>query len=72
MVKNVGTADRVARIVAGLGIVAAGGYIGSWWGAVGILPLFTAAVGWCPAYCPFRITTRRAEQSETIGGDGQG
>ena len=61
MVRNVGTADRVARIVAGLGIVVAGIALGSWWGAVGVIPLLTAVLGWCPAYCPFNITTRRAD-----------
>ena len=45
MVRNVGSADRVARIVVGLGIIAAGLYLGSWWGAVGLIPLITAAVG---------------------------
>ncbi|MDP6776859.1 MAG: DUF2892 domain-containing protein [Candidatus Latescibacteria bacterium] len=69
MVRNVGSADRVARIVVGLGIIAAGLYLGSWWGAVGLIPLITAAVGWCPAYCPFGISTRKAESGETPGQD---
>ena len=72
MVHNVGTVDRVVRIVAGLGIGAAGIALGSWWGAVGAIPLLTAALGWCPAYCPFNITTRRAERSGGAGADGPG
>ena len=59
MIRNVGSADRALRIVAGLAIVAAGVYFESWWGAVGLLPLFTGSTGWCPAYLPFGINTCR-------------
>lgn len=47
---NVGKIDRVVRIAAGLGIVGAGLAFESWWGAVGIVPLATAALGRCPLY----------------------
>jgi len=57
MKKNVGSADRVLRVIAGIAIIGAGIYYGSWWGAVGIVPLFTATIGWCPAYLPFGIST---------------
>jgi len=57
MLKNIGSADRVVRVVVGLAIIAAGFYFKSWWGAVGVVPLLTAAIGWCPAYLPFGITT---------------
>jgi len=29
----------------------------SWWGLLGLLPLVTALVGWCPAYVPFKLST---------------
>jgi len=61
MMKNVGSADRVVRVVVGLAIIAAGFYFKSWWGAVGVVPLLTAAIGWCPAYLPFGITTCRTK-----------
>lgn len=35
----------------------AGLYFKSWWGAVGVVPLMTGALRWCPAYLPFRIDT---------------
>ena len=54
---NVGTIDRVIRVVLGLIIIALGVNFGSWWGAVGIIPLFTAAIGWCPVYVPFGISS---------------
>jgi len=61
MLKNIGSADRVVRVVVGLAIIAVGLYTRSWWGAVGVVPLFTAAIGWCPAYLPFGITTCRTK-----------
>ncbi|MEJ2308905.1 MAG: DUF2892 domain-containing protein [Gammaproteobacteria bacterium] len=55
--KNVGSADRVIRLILGLAIIGVGYYYQSWWGAIGIVPIFTALVGWCPAYLPFGINT---------------
>ena len=55
--KNVGSADRVIRLILGLVIIGIGYYYQSWWGAIGIVPIFTALVGWCPAYMPFGINT---------------
>lgn len=57
MKKNVGGIDRGLRIVAGLVIGGVGIYFHSWWGLVGIIPLATGLIGWCPAYCPFKIST---------------
>ncbi len=51
MTRNVGGIDRLLRVVAGLVLVglALMGTIG-WWGYIGIVPLVTAAVGFCPLY----------------------
>ena len=57
MNKNMGSADRMVRVILGLAIVAAGVYYKSWWGAIGAVPLLTAMVGSCPAYMPFGINT---------------
>ena len=40
MTANVGSADRILRFVVGIAIIALGIIYQSWWGAVGILPLF--------------------------------
>ena len=58
MSKNVGTIDRVLRIVAGLVLIglAVGGIIG-WWGWIGVVPIATALIGWCPAYTLLGIKT---------------
>lgn len=57
MTKNIGSVDRTVRIVAGVALIAWGVIAQNWWGAIGIVPLFTAAIGWCPAYAPFGINT---------------
>jgi type IV secretory pathway TrbD component len=54
---NVGTIDRGVRIVAGLAAIALGVYYQSWWGAIGLVPLVTAFVRWCPAYNIFGISS---------------
>ena len=57
---NVGRTDRIIRIVAGILLItlAATGTIG-YWGYIGVVPLATGFIGWCPAYLPFGIKTCR-------------
>ena len=50
MKPNVGSIDRALRLIVGLGILAAGYYYKSWWGLVGIIPVLTALVRFCPLY----------------------
>jgi type IV secretory pathway TrbD component len=59
MFQNIGTADRIIRIVAGVAIAAVGLAFHSWLGLIAILPLATAGVGTCPAYLPFGFSTRK-------------
>ena len=54
---NMGKTDRIIRVVLGLAIIGIGVYLKSWWGAIGIIPLVTSGLGWCPAYLPFGIST---------------
>lgn len=58
MKANVGGIDRKIHIVAGLVLVglAATGTVG-WWGWLGLLPLGTGLIGWCPPYSIFGINT---------------
>jgi hypothetical protein len=51
MTSNVGGIDRILRIGAGVVLVglAATGTIGAW-GWIGVVPLLTGAVGFCPVY----------------------
>jgi hypothetical protein len=58
MTKNMGTLDRGLRVAVGglLVVLAATGTVGLW-GWIGLVPLATAAIGWCPAYTLLGIRT---------------
>lgn len=57
MKRNVGSVDRIVRTVVGLAVIAAGVIFQSWWGAIGLVPLGTAMIGWCPPYALLGINT---------------
>lgn len=57
MKQNVGSADRILRMVLGLTIIAWGFISHNWLGAVGLVPLATGFLRWCPAYVPFGISS---------------
>ena len=58
MTNNVGPIDRILRIVAGLALIIAT-VMGALpvWGYIGVVPLVTALIGWCPAYTILGIRT---------------
>jgi hypothetical protein len=58
MTRNVGTADRVVRVLVGLVLLALV-FTGpkTPWGWLGLIPLFTGLVGWCPLYRILGIST---------------
>jgi len=51
MKTNISVWDRIVRVVLGICLIGAtvAGYIGIW-GWIGIIPLLTGIVGFCPAY----------------------
>ncbi len=57
MSKNLGKTDRIIRVIVALVIAALGIYFKSWWGLLAIVPLATAALGFCGLYVPFKIST---------------
>lgn len=58
MKSNVGGIDKILRIVAGLAlIVMAIMGIGAPWTWIGVVPLVTGLMGWCPAYTLFGLNT---------------
>jgi hypothetical protein len=58
MVKNVGTVDKALRVIVGLALIALV-FVGpkTPWGWIGIVPLLTAALSWCPLYAVLGIRT---------------
>lgn len=58
MTRNEGTIDRALRVIAGLALIGLtlNGTIGAW-GWIGIVPILTGAIGWCPLYSVLGIKT---------------
>ncbi len=67
MNKNEGSVDRVLRIVLGLALLAYAllkpdaPY--AVWGWIGVIPLVTGLIGWCPIYRIFGIKTCKIKDS---------
>ncbi|MGA7268886.1 MAG: DUF2892 domain-containing protein [Aestuariivirga sp.] len=67
MTKNVGSIDRIVRIVIGLGLLwyaifaAPTGY--NWIGWIGVVPIITALIGNCPLYSILGVTTCPAKRA---------
>jgi hypothetical protein len=57
---NIGFIDRVVRVIIGITLLALAvtGNVG-FWGYIGVIPLATALLGWCPAYSLFGVKTCR-------------
>lgn len=58
MSTNEGSIDRIVRVIAGLVLIALV-FVGPQtpWGWIGVIPLLTGLIGWCPAYTIFGIKT---------------
>lgn len=62
MTKNVGGADKIIRIIVGVALLALFAMDQSkWWGLIGIVPLATALLGWCPLYTVLGVKTCPAD-----------
>jgi hypothetical protein len=58
MPTNEGTIDRALRIIVGLGILSLV-FVGPQtpWGWIGVVPLVTGLIGYCPAYSLIGLNT---------------
>ena len=64
MKRNIGTIDRALRVLAGIALVVVGfavleGTAGIVVGVIGLIPLGTGVIGWCPLYSLFNLRTRK-------------
>jgi hypothetical protein len=66
MKKNVGTIDRVIRLIIALAIFIIAYIYHSWWGLVGLIPLLTSLIGWCPVYALLGIRTCKVEPEQKV------
>ena len=73
MKANIGVIDKWLRIVVGVALIALAlfGVIG-WWGYIGIVPLATAVVNFCPAYRLLGVDTIGAGKGGSGDSSGDG
>lgn len=70
MTRNVGTTDRIIRLILGLVLLSAFFVLPGGWkfiGLIALLPLATAALGTCPLYSLLGISTRRPKRGAQPG-----
>jgi len=69
MKQNIHNIERIARIVAGI-IILSLAFVGpqSPWAYLGIVPLLTGVIGWCPPYAMLGISTCRNKCGAILGG----
>lgn len=64
MTKNIGRQDRNLRLAAAGLLILAGIVTNTWWlTLLGLVPLVTSAIGFCPTYVPFKINTNKADET---------
>jgi hypothetical protein len=61
MKANIGKAERIVRILVGLAVLSLA-FVGprASWAYLGIFPLLSGVIGWCPPYALLGISTVRA------------
>jgi len=57
MKKDVGTTDRIIRVVSGIFLLFLAYGKGHVWGYIGVIPLLTGIIGWCPLYSIIGISS---------------
>ncbi|MGV6815726.1 MAG: YgaP family membrane protein [Thiotrichales bacterium] len=61
MSKNIGTIDRYARIAVGALLIIWALMGGPLWAWIGVVPLATALMGYCPAYSLLGMSTTKKD-----------
>jgi len=61
MKANIGKAERIVRIVVGMAVLSLA-FVGprAQWAYLGIFPILSGLIGWCPPYALLGISTVRA------------
>jgi hypothetical protein len=66
MEMNIGTVDKAFRIIVGLALLSLLFLLegnARWWGLIGIGPILTVLIGWCPAYSLIGVNTKKSKLS---------
>ena len=65
--KNVGTVDRIIRVILGLVILSLLLLLHDnlrYLGLIGLIPLVTGAIGYCPLYALFKLSTNKSSSTD--------
>lgn len=63
--KNVGSTDRVIRVILGIAILSLLFLLNGslrYLGLIGLIPLVTGLIGYCPLYALFKASTNKAKK----------
>jgi hypothetical protein len=66
MEQNIGGVDKALRIVVGLALLSLLFILegnARWWGLIGIGPILTVVLGWCPTYTLIGVSTCKTKKS---------
>jgi hypothetical protein len=66
MEMNIGNLDKALRAVVGVALLSLIFILegdARWWGLIGIVPILTVVLGWCPAYTLLNVSTSKTKQS---------
>ena len=65
---KIGSVDAALRTVLGVVILLVGHHERSWWGLLGLVPLVTAMIGFCPLYWLVHLDTRTRDEIDPAHG----
>ncbi|MCR4301909.1 MAG: DUF2892 domain-containing protein [Sulfuricaulis sp.] len=66
MEKNIGNLDKALRVIIGIALLSLLFILegdARWWGLIGIVPILTVVMGWCPAYTLLGVSTCKTKQT---------
>jgi hypothetical protein len=66
MKKNVGNFDKAIRIILGLSLIGFAVISQNWWGLIGIIPLLTGIMNYCPIYGLIKVSTVQKVRTEKL------
>jgi hypothetical protein len=61
---NVGKSEQIIRIIFGIGIILLGLYFRNWWGLIGLLPIITGTIRYCPISTVLGVSTCKDEDKQ--------
>ena len=61
---NVGRTEQIIRIAIGMSIIIIGLYFRNWWGIIGLIPIITGLIRYCPISDILGISTCDAKKKQ--------